>query len=446
MLFGVAGTGQSAPADGPTAFVNVNVVHPELNTVIRGQTIVVAGATIREIGPAAELEPAPGSRIIDVQGAYVLAGLADMHAHVPLRQKNQVYTNDILFLWLANGVTTIRGMNGEPAHLELRARIADGEVLGPRLISAGPPFIGRKVKTPEQAGEIVVAQAEAGYDFVKVHMGITEPIYDAVAAASRAENIPFAGHVSQDVGLAHVLESGQATIDHLDGYLPALVRDDANVDDIDYGLLGAPLTPFIDDTKLIVVARATHDAGVWNVPTLSMAEKFIGPIDVNGARPGLKYMPPRIVNGWIAAAKGFQASSPDQLAAADAFLNYRLRLVKQLSDVDAGLLLGSDSPQILNVPGFSIHHELALLVQAGLTPAQALTTGTVNPARFLGLEKTFGQVAPGLEADFIVLKENPLEHLDTLRQPVGVMVRGRWIPAHEIAAGLAIIADRYAGQ
>jgi imidazolonepropionase-like amidohydrolase len=446
VLVGIASVGQSAPADGPTAFVNVNIVHPELNTVIRGQTIVVAGTTIRQIGPVAELKPAPGSRIIDVNGAYAMAGLADMHAHVPLRQKEETYLKDLLFLWVANGVTTIRGMNGEPSHLVLRERIARGEVLGPRLFTAGPPFIGAKLKDPDQARTRVVEQAEAGYNFIKVHMGITRPVYDAVAQASREQQIPFAGHVAQDIGLSHALESGQATIDHLDGYWPALVRDDADIDGIDYGLLGAPLTAYIDDEKFRIVAQATYEAGVWNVPTLSMAEKFVGPIDVNASRPGLAYMPPRIVNGWTAAAKGFQAASAEGPSTAIDFLNYRLQLVKALHDADAGLLLGSDSPQILNVPGFAIHAELALLVEAGLTPAEALTTGTTNPAAFFGMENTFGQIAVGFDADLILLKENPLEQLDTLRRPLGIMLRGRWISADDIEAGLALIRQRNAKQ
>jgi imidazolonepropionase-like amidohydrolase len=117
-----------------------------------------------------------------------------------------------------------------------------------------------------------------------------------------------------------------------------------------------------------------------------------------------------------------------------------------LHDVEAGLLLGSDSPQILNVPGFSIHHELALLVEAGLTPAEALTTGTVNPGRFFGLENTLGRVAAGFDADLILLQQNPLVQLETLRHPLGVMVRGRWISADEINIGLALIAQRYAEQ
>ena len=118
------------------------------------------------------------------------------------------------------------------------------------------------------------------------------------------------------------------------------------------------------------------------------------------------------------------------------------RLVKALHDSGAGLLLGSDAPQILNVPGFSIHRELELMVEAGLTRAEALAAGTVNPARYFGMEDRFGKIAAGLDADLVLVESNPLEDLSTLRRPIGVMVRGRWIPDEGLRAGLAGIAER----
>ena len=370
----VAGLLFAAPAGGAptvTTFTHVNIVRPELNDVETDQTIVVTGTRISRTGPSETLSAPPGSEIVDAAGTYVMPGLVEMHAHVPHHQRGEAYLNDVLFLWVANGVTTIRGMNGEPEHLELRGRIESGETLGPRLVTAGPPIIGGKVKTPAQAAAMVIAQKEAGYDFIKVHMGITRPVYDAASRTANEKGIPFAGHVAEDVGLGRVLEVRQATIDHLDGYVPALVRADADTGNVDYGLLGAPLTPFVDPERMIVVARETAEAGVWNVPTLSMAERFIGPVELSASAPGLVYMPPRMVKGWITAAKGFQATAVADPAAARQFLIYRKQLVKSLHDVDAGLLLGSDAPQILNVPGFSIHDELRLLIEAGLTPAEA---------------------------------------------------------------------------
>jgi len=105
-------------------------------------------------------------------------------------------------------------------------------------------------------------------------------------------------------------------------------------------------------------------------------------------------------------------------------------------------MLGSDAPQILNVPGFSIHRELQLLVEAGLTPAEALVTGTMNPARFLGKEDTFGQIAEGFDADLILTAGNPLENLTVLREPLGVMLRGIWLSRAEIQSRLQLIADK----
>ena len=172
-----------------------------------------------------------------------------------------------------------------------------------------------------------------------------------------------------------------------------------------------------------------------------MAEKFISPIDSGAANPGLEYMPYRTVKGWTSAAKGFQKNLDQE--SVEIFLDYRKKFVKALHDAGAGLLLGADAPQILNVPGFSIHRELQLLVEAGLTPAEALVTGTINPARFLGKQDTFGKIMAGMDADLILIGDNPLENIGALRKPLGVMVRGNWITRDEIDARLRMIAAKH---
>ena len=146
--------------------------------------------------------------------------------------------------------------------------------------------------------------------------------------------------------------------------------------------------------------------------------------------------------GWMGVARGFQKSIDDP-AMAQAFLNYRLQLVKALHTAGAGLLLGSDAPQVLNVPGFSTHNELALLVKSGLTPAEALAAGTTNPAIYFKAEDKFGRVKSGLSADLVLVTENPLEDISTLQNPVGVMLQGRWLTAEQIQAGLKTIAAKY---
>jgi hypothetical protein len=267
--------------------------------------------------------------------------------------------------------------------------------------------------------------------------------YDDVVAGAEANDIAFAGHVANDIGLWRALEVGQKSIDHLDSYMPALVAVDADTADVKDSLLGLPYTPFVDPARIELVAQATAAAGVWNAPTLTLANNFVGPFDATSILRGAEYMPPRIVRSWKGIAQGFQKTidDPDM---AQQFLNYRLQLVKALQDAGAGVLLGSDAPQVLNVPGFSTHDELDLLVEAGLTPAQALTAGTVNPAIYFAAEDRFGRIRPGLAADLILVAENPLEDISTLRNPYGVMLKGRWLTADELNAGLATIAARYA--
>jgi imidazolonepropionase-like amidohydrolase len=444
-LFLVAGmsvvSGQNLP---DFAFVDVDVVRPAVGTIDRHQTVLVSNGLIKQIGAASSIT-VPDNFTVIAKGGFLLPGLTEMHAHVPFQVDGEQYLKDILFLWLANGVTTIRGMRGEPAHLELRGKIERREWAGPRLYTAGPPFIGGSVTSPEQARLMAIEQAEAGYDFFKVHMGLGRSEYDAVAEQGAVFGIPFAGHVSEAVGLSRALQAGQSTIDHLDSYIPALVDELPAGDEMDYGLMGAPLTPFVDPDKIPVVARMTAAAGVWNVPTLSMVENFVRPVDAVTSRSDLRYMPPRTVRGWIGAARGFQKSSIRDPVMAERFLDYRKQLVLALHKAGAGLLLGSDAPQILNVPGFSLHEELRLLTEAGLTPAEALTTGTANPARFFGESDRFGRIVTGLEADLILADGNPLADLETLRLPRGVMYRGTWLARSDIRAGLADIADRNQG-
>jgi hypothetical protein len=311
------------------------------------------------------------------------------------------------------------------------------------MYTSGPRFIGGRIKTEAAAGVIVDEQVAAGYDFLKVHMGLTRVAYDGVVAAAETQGIPVAGHVAPDIGLWRALAARQATIDHLDSYMKALVGDDADITGLDDGLLGFPYTSLVEERKFAELARATRDAGTWNVPTLTLAENFVGPYDENNPVAGGEHMPPKIMRGWTGIAKGYQKSIKNP-AETRRFLNYRKQLVKALHDEGAGLLLGSDAPQVFNVPGFSLHNELDLMIEAGLTPAEALATGTVNPAIFFNVEDTFGRVREGLDADLVLVEDNPLKDSRTLRNLSGVMLRGFWMTGDELKTGLAGIAARHA--
>lgn len=428
------------------AITDVTVVPMDRERLLPGHTVIVRDGRIAAVGPARSTRIPAGAIRINGRGRYLMPGLAEMHAHVPAGDDAQ-WTKDVLFLYAANGITFARGMLGAPAHLELRSKLERGELVGPRLYTSGPSLNGNSVATPEDGRRMVAEQKAAGYDFLKIHPGLDRARYDSIAAAAREHKLPFGGHVPDDVGLRRALEAGQATVDHLDGYMPLLVRDGFTVPEGAGGFFGYGLADAVDERKIAHAARLTRQAGAWNVPTDSLIHHLLLPGLGEAellAREELRYVPAKMLDGWKQARAGLRAQPDYDAARAAKFIAVRGKLIKALHDSGAGLLLGSDAPQIFNVPGFSLHRELAYLVQAGLTPYQALTTGTREVARFLGTPRDFGTVEPGRRADLILLEGDPLKDVANVRRRAGVMVGGRWLPEAEIEAGLAAIAVRYA--
>ena len=205
----------SQAADSVYAFVDVSVVPMDRERVVEHQTVIVLNGLIETIGPADQVRLPEGAVRIDGRGRYLLPGLAEMHAHIP---SNSVeFAEEVLFLYAANGVTTIRGMLGSPLHLELRERVAAGELLGPRIWTSSPSVNGNSVRTPEQADSAARGSKRAGYDFIKIHPGLSRAAFDRLDATADAVGITFSGHVPTDVGVARALEAQYASIDHLDG-------------------------------------------------------------------------------------------------------------------------------------------------------------------------------------------------------------------------------------
>ena len=423
-------------ADGAsTAFVNVNVIPMTSDTVMYARTVIVTDGRIVTIGNVDSTSLPADAVVVDGTDRYLLPGLAEMHGHVPGGSAQSL--SRVLSLYVANGVTTVRGMLGQPSHLELRKRIATGKTLGPRLITSGPSLNGRSVNSPEAAIAMVEAQHAAGYDFLKIHPGLTWPEFAAIAATARRLGMPFAGHVPEDVGIRRALDAGIATIDHLDGYMPALLP----VHDDPLGGLGGFFGVFIadqaDETKIADIVAATAAAGVWNVPTESLFQHATSAaidLDEMVDWPEMIYMPAATVSQWHAAKRDLLDDDNYDAATAARAVRIRQRLITELHAAGAGLLLGSDSPQIFNVPGFAIHRELEFLVEAGLTPFEALETGTVNAAKFFGRSSELGSVTTGKVADLVLLDANPLQDISNSRRVHGVMVNGRWLSREDIDA------------
>ncbi len=413
------------------AFVNAHVLTMEDASVSHPSTVLIQGDRIVAVGTSITV-PEDAMRI-DAEGAYILPGLAEMHGHVPRPDEPDQYTEDVLFLYAANGITTVRGMLGAPGQLELRQRANSGEIVSPTLYLAGPSFNGRSVNSPEEAEAKARRQKEKGWNLLKILPGLTMEEYDAMATTAHELGIRFGGHVPADVGLMHALDRGQETFDHIDGYVEYLrtVNPDS-----------------LDEKALAHAIARTKEVGAWVVPTMALWEYLYGVVDAEllEAYPELKYMPPAVVENWAGRTRRVQNSPNFDRDSAVELIEWRMHVLGALHEAGARILMGTDAPQVFSVPGFSLHRELERMVDAGMDPYAILMSGTANVGEYFSNEDVFGTVTPGSRADLLMVAANPLEDVKHLANPLGVMVRGQWLSRKMLDDGLTAIADRYSNN
>jgi hypothetical protein len=421
---------QNEPA---TAFVNVTAVPLDRERALPDHTVVVRGGRIVAFGPSRTVPvPADATRI-DGKGKFLLPGMAEMHAHIPggpPGPASDAYMRRVLALFAANGITTIRGMLGDPRHLTLRAEVAKGNIPGPTIYTSGPSFNNNTATSPEVAVRMVRDQKAAGYDLLKIHPGVPRAAFDAMAAEANALKMPFSGHVPADVGLERALAAKYHSIDHIDGYFEYAVKTDAPVDLKNPGFFGVNFAAHLDPARLAKAVAETRRAGVWIVPTQGLLEIFMsasGP-DVLRRSPGVEFMPAAVVEGWVKQRQQFMAQPGFNREANERFMAERRGLLNALHQAGVGIIMGSDAVQTFSVPGFSIHNEMGAMARSGLKPYDIYVTGSRNVARFFGREDEVGTIAVGKIADLVLVDADPLANVANFAHQTGTMSRGRWHP------------------
>jgi imidazolonepropionase-like amidohydrolase len=449
---------RGALARGTFAITDVTVIPMTRDTVLPRFTVLVRDGRIAALGPIRSLKVPPNVRLVDGRGKYLIPGLADMHTH--LFSDDAVPDSvapDELAVMVANGVTVIRLMIGTPEHLRLRQEIVAGRTLGPQLWVASPQFAGKAydngiaISTPAEARAAVRRVKADGYDFVKLTLFITRPVYDAVVDEARQAGIRVIGHVEQEVGVARAIEAGQQ-IEHLDNYFESALADTAPMREsvTQYGVFKPEnwrSLDYIDDRKLDALAGLTVRNRIWSSPTLNVFNQAfaIGMTDAEiRGRPDWHMMPAEWRDLYLKARTKYWANAADERRR-HRYVEVRNHLVKAIADSGGKILAGSDSPEWFHVYGWALHRELASYVGAGLTPFQALETATRNPAEFLGALEEWGTIEPGKRADLVLLAANPLEDITATERIEGVMLGGRWLANAELAAMIRRASERMGG-
>jgi imidazolonepropionase-like amidohydrolase len=409
------------------AITNVSVITMAAGEpVLPDRTVLISADRIVAIGPARATSIPAGTRQIDGRGKYLIPGLADMHVHLEYFDQP-----DILTLFLSNGVTTVRNMDGRPYLLDWKKRIAAGELAGPRIYTAGPLLDGTPPVRPDNtvvadeaaARAAVGAQAAAGYDFIKVYSALSPAAFNGIVAEARAKGLSVSGHVPRGVGLDAALNAGLRSVEHLGDYSGAIeARSDVPAWSKRY--LSMP----VDPERLEGVAARLAKASAWSVPTLVQPERELLRPEQITARLALRevqLIPEEGRTIWEGQARRVAARlDEDDWKLVAAGRAHRLMMVDALHKGGVSLLAGTDTPNPFVVPGFSLHDELALLVEAGLSPAAALAAATRDAARFLDA-RDWGTIASGNVADLVLLDANPLADIANTRRISRVVVRGR---------------------
>ncbi len=424
------------------ALTDCTVIEPRTGSASLNHTIVIGGDRITHLGPAASTRIPAGARVVRAAGKFVIPGLWDMHVHVGEIEE------DWFPLYLANGLMGLREMAASEKNVQhqrkYREDLGGGRRLGPELFWTHFPMDAPAIASEREARAEVARRAAMGTRYIKVYNGLSRETYFAIADECRRRGLQIVGHIPDRIRAHEVARAGQASVEHLDGILLACSRKEQEArwmvqqNRYPWKLL---LDTF-DSAKADALIESFREGGVWQTPTLTIYR--IASLARGGRLPGdapIRYARRDYLQAWPREALEMPFAGIDADSARRMLLVYK-DLVRRMQQRGVRILAGTDTPNPYCVPGFALHEELALLVEAGLTPAEALRTATWNPAEFLHTTQDYGSIEAGKVADLVVLDANPLLAITNTMRIHAVVRRGRVIDS----AGVRTMLDGVRAQ
>ncbi len=414
-----------------TLLRDVTVVNLDNGELVPDQSIRVEDGRITAIGPTREIGET-AVEVIEGSGRYVLPGLIDAHVHVD--------HPDELTLYPAYGVTSTLVLRGVPHHLLWRDEIRAGTRFGPGLYLTGdyldgyPAWMEPMVALDgvEPARAAVRRQVEAGYDFIKVFTRLTAEQLSAITEEARAQGVCVVGHGGQKYDLDHLIASGQANLAHGQDLIRWYLKD------------------YEDEEGIQRVVAQLGAADLTVTPNLAFTDAMIRQgqdLETILATDEARRLHPSILQPFRRANNRYVKDADEWVPSVQERFEIEKRITRMLHEAGVLLLAGTDASTAAVFPGDSLPTEVELLVEAGLTPVDALRVATVNVGAFfercLGPEVRVGRLAEGYEADLLLMDRNPLEDVTALRELSGVMLDGRWYSRAELDSKLEALEQDY---
>jgi Amidohydrolase family len=460
----------------PLVFRSVTIIDMTRGLLKSDMTVVISGGRIVDVGKTLDVTIPKKARVVDATGKFLIPGLWDMHWH--LRSERE--TRNVFFpLMIANGVTGVRDMFSDcikncaigtniKVVKKWRREFAAGKLIAPRLLASSQILDGAKptqvwfypVANGSAARQAVRTFEKRGCDFIKIYSLLSRGAYFAIADEAKQQQIPFAGHLPIYITASEASQAGQQSIEHLDFSIAFSTREAELMKELALEIERISFTEYFtglvycaldanliraadsyDRKKLVEASRIFIKNGTWFCPTLVYhhADAFHDQKEY-AKDPRLKYVPPDVLAEW-AELKSARASMPLRMAEMKRVFPTHLKIIGAMRRAGVNFLAGTDATQIHVVHGFSLHDELALLVEAGFTPLEALQAATIAPARFMERENELGTIGVGKFADLVLLEANPLDDIKHTRLIAAVVIDGRYLSKRALQKMLASVSS-----
>jgi imidazolonepropionase-like amidohydrolase len=436
--------GQSLPSQS-LAIQHVTVIDATGKPAQSDMTVVVERDRIAAVTPSKKTKVPQNTQTLDGSGKFLIPGLWDMHVH-------GTETPWSYGLYLANGVVGVRDMFGPEDANAWRQQHATAEKTAPSIYFASPIIDGPRpvfpdmisVATEAQGRDVVDRYKDHGSDFIKVYSTLPRAVYFAIADEAHKRGLPFAGHVPYLVTAAEASDAGQKSMEHLLGIEVACSNQESTL------MAEIPRRGFLDVLRRDARALESYDDakaqflfarfvknGTWQSPTLTVLRMnaFLNDPQFR-SDDRLKYMPKSERADWDPSNPLFKGATPEDWAAFRAKYAGDLKLVGRMHRAGVGIIPGTDVLNPYSFPGFSLHDELALLVEAGLSAMEALQASTKEAARFMGQLDRRGTIEAGKIADLVLLDRDPLKDIHNSRSIRAVVLGGKLMPRAALDAML----------